>query len=149
MMVPDQGSAFNEAAQKARWFLLPSEAKNQLVNPTWSKLKKSSNDKLNIRGSSGEASGPNTQAQKTKKAKGDTKSEKNMTILNGHDDTPNQTNGHNPFGTLTGDNIPPIPDQADNAGRRMSRAAWLTRQFTIEKDSGSYTLLFNGTLPES
>ena len=135
MPVPDQGSAFNEAAQKARWFLLPTEAQKQLNGSTWSKLKKASTDKLNIRASSGEASPLPSQISKPKKGKGDKKEEKAVTIIDTDDEIkPNDC--YNPFGTLTGDTILPILTLGGGKRRRGSRAAWLTRQAANESDLG-------------
>ena len=138
LVVPDQGSAFNEAAQKVRWFLLPTEAQKHLSGSTWSKLKKASAGKLHLRASSGDATSPSALAYKSKKGRGDKKEEKSVTIIDA-DDEVNHNDCYNPFGTLTGDAILPIPSLRDETRRRGHRVAWLTRQVASENDLGIWS----------
>ena len=129
--VPDQESAFNAAAQKVRWFLLPTEAQKQLCGSSWSKMKKISligGDKLNIRASSIDP--PPQQQPKTKKGKKDKKEEKIEEPE--PEEEQKTTDCYNPFGSLAGDTILPIPGLGDNIKRRKSKATWLTRQATEE-----------------
>ena len=137
LTVPDQGSSFSDSAQKVRWFLLPTEAQKQLSGSSWPKLKKVSADKLNIKASSAEV--PSLPLQKAKKAKGNKKDEKTVPPIEVETE-PNTNDYDNPFGTLSGDTILPIPTLANNTGRRRSKAAWLTRQATEESDIGKYVL---------
>ena len=128
LSVPDQESAFNADAQKIRWFLLPTEAQKQLCGSTWSKMKKVSSDRLNIRASSGET--PPHPQLKPKKGKKDKKEDK-IEFAETEDET-KATDCYNPFGSLAGETILPIPGLGDNRKRRRSKAGWLTRQATEE-----------------
>ena len=132
LIVPDQGSTFNEAAQKVRWFLLPTEAQKQLSGSTWSKLKKITVDKLSIRASAVESSSP---LPKPKKSKANKKEENNIIVPEPTDETTCH-DCYNAFGTLAGDDILPVPTLSNDKRRRRSKAAWLTRQATEESDTG-------------
>ena len=126
--VPDQESAFNSDAQRVRWFLLPTEAQKQLCGSSWSKMKKISVNKLDIRASSGET--PPPPQPKPKKGKKDKKEDKT--------DEPEtevetkEPDCYNPFGSLAGDKISPIPALGDTSRRGRSKASWLTRHITEE-----------------
>ena len=137
MTVPDQGATFSDEAQKVRWFLLPTEAQKQLSGSTWSKLKKASGDKLNIKASSGEVSP--APLQKPKKSKADKKEQKSVDVMEVENEV-TSNDCHNPFGSLAGDAILPIPTLGHDTRRRRSKAAWLTRQATEESDIGRYDL---------
>ena len=126
--VPDQESAFNSDAQRVRWFLLPTEAQKQLCGSSWSKMKKIGVDKLNIRASSGET--PPPPQLKPKKGKKDKKEDK--TDEPEIEVEPKEPDCYNPFGSLAGDKISPIPALGDTIRRRRSKASWLTRQITEE-----------------
>ena len=128
LSVPDQESAFNSDAQKIRWFLLPTEAQKQLCGSSWSKLKKVSGDRLNLRASSIET--PPIPQPKSKKGKRDKKEEK--AVEPETEVEPKEPDCYNPFGSLAGDKITAIPSLGDNTKRRRSKASWLTRQATEE-----------------
>ena len=137
MIVPDQGAALNDEAQKIRWFLLPTEAQKQLSGSTWSKLKKATGDKLNIKASSGEVS--SVPLQKPKKGKADKKEQKSVAATELVNEV-TSNDCHNLFGTLAGDAILPIPTLEHDTRRKRSKATWLTRQATEESDIGKYDL---------
>ena len=127
--VPDQGATFNDAAQKARWFLLPLEAKNQMVKTGWSKLKKASADKLNIRTAAGGSTVPETTKQQKKKKYGDDEVGNEAPLVE----------GHMVLGTLAGGKIPSMQTTHDETNvRKINKAEWLTRQFSSDVNDGKF-----------